>query len=94
MQTEHGATYCVKCHVSSPPRLELIAKHESNLAPQWLIFPKDIFNAQRITHLSIADGKLVVYTSDHHYTIITVSDLETTWKALQMAFADGVAKKP
>ncbi len=93
---EHGASYCPRCNLSNyyhPFPVELTATRESNLAPLWLIFPKDIINTSKIHRISIEEGSLTVYMDDKSKFVIPVKDLETTWKALQTVFAEGVAKK-
>ncbi len=91
MYTEQGSSYCLKCHPSRKP--ELIATRESNLAPQWLIFPKNIINTSRIIQISIENDILRVYAADSSIYVIPTKDLDATWKSLQIVFAEGVAKR-
>jgi len=95
MYVEHGGTYCLKCHFPRMPgqETELTATRESNFAPLWLIFPNDIINTARITRITNDDHMIIIYMDDRSKTEIPVKDLNTTWKALQTVFAEGVAKK-
>jgi hypothetical protein len=66
------------------------ATYKSNLAPLWLVFPEHIFNTSKIT--AIRKGvKSVVITSEEREWTVHVNDVETTWSALQKAFAEGVS---
>jgi hypothetical protein len=73
--------------VPSPPITipDVLATYESNLAPQYLVFPNHIFNMRHVYRVSL-----------HNPEVPTLGQsivVEKTWKALQQVFADGIGRK-
>jgi hypothetical protein len=69
---------------------EMIATHDSNFAPLWLVFPKHIFNTHQITCIKNTDQGLEISSVDGNMQRVDVSDLDETWEALQNVFTTGL----
>lgn len=68
------------------------ATYESNLAPQYLVFPDHVFNVRHVYRMTLKDSTIIIATPEGEH-IITGDNIETTWKALQKAFAEGVERR-
>lgn len=74
---------------------KILTTYESTAAPDWLVMPKYIINAQNVLWLHKDTNENIVYVKfkDGYALHIPVSDLENTWSTLQHAFADGIKKR-
>ena len=74
------------------PDPEVETTYKSNLAPLWLVFPKNIINTKHITGMEPDYGKkaITIYIRGGYFNI-PVTNVDVTWSALQKAFAEGVS---
>jgi len=72
---------------------KIIATYESTAAPDWLVMPNHIINAQNVLWLRKRENTVFVKFKDGYELNIPTSDLNQTWTTLQHAFADGVKKR-
>jgi hypothetical protein len=68
---------------------EVKATAKSRVAPLWLVFPEHIINTQHIIDMRLYDNHIEFITIKGHFSV-TVTDIKTTWGALQKVFAEGV----
>ena len=86
-------THETQAEAKAPHAPDVLATFESTAAPDWLVMPNHIINANNLLWLSKDDDRLYVKFKDGYSLNICVTDINKTWGTLQRVFADGVKRK-